>query len=713
MTLNYPKIRRDDSVSDTFKRTNGSEQIVKDPYRWLEDQNSEETKNQVTRSYIGSGEDNISVELEKELLEKINYPKTSFYRRRGDRLFFDRNPGLLNQAIIYMADANQPDKEYVLLDPNQFSPDGTWSLSTMTISDSGRLLAYGYSKSGSDWVTLKIVRIPEKIDDPVVILEDQLEWIKFSSPVFNKDESGFIYSRFPQPADDTHDKGTETDQNINNKCYFHKIGDPQEKDLLVYSDEANPQYMFGCEFTDDFETLMVCISKDCNPEINMTLITNFDEVINGKEQHFKKVKLITDFSASYSYITSVGDRFWFHTNLHSPNNQIISIQVPKSEGVALDVKTIIPERDYLCQYAGSALNKIYVSYLKDVQESIHVFDMEGKFLHQIELPGPGSLAGFGPSKLHNHIYFVFHSFIYPDTIFYVDANQDKAVLFKEPQIKNFNSADYVCKQEFFNSKDGTRIPMFIVHRKDLVLNGDAPTFLTAYGGFEYSYEPYFSPSFIFFVDKFKGVFVVANIRGGGEYGKKWHEGGSLLNKQNCFDDFAAAAQFLFDKNYTKTSKLTVNGGSNGGLLVGASVNQRPDLFGCCIADVGVMDMLRFHKFTIGSHWCSDYGCSEDPKYFDTLYGYSPLHNVAGDKPYPATLLLTGDHDDRVIPAHSYKYISELQHQRGGKPDQSKPLLILIDEKAGHGAGKPLTKRVKEFVTKLNFIAKSTNSNPIL
>eukprot|EP01133_Synstelium_polycarpum_P009784 gene9784-11427_t len=713
--FNYPETRRDATV-DKFKSSNGEKEVA-DPYRWLEDPKSEETKewvkaqNKVTEEFLG-GESGLTDRLQKELLERINYPKLGCVRRRGDKIFYDRNPGILNQSIIYMADVNNLDNEMVILDPNSFSADGTWSLSYFSITDSGKHIAYSFAKGGSDWTTIKIMRVPENIGDEVVTLEDTLEWVKFSSITWTPNEEGFIYNTFPAPASiaDGEEKGTETDSNEFQKAHFHVIGTPQSEDRLVYESPSNPKWMFGFEFTNDHKSLLITTHKDCNPEQNLSIVYNWKDVLINKTcDKFDEIKLVKDFNASYVYIHNIGEVYYFQTNLNAPLSKIITMRMPAKEGEDLQIKDFIPEKEFTLQYASYNSNKFYVVYLKDIQDVVQVYDVKGNHTHDIPLPGPGCVSSFAMHHVRPHIYFTFQSWTYPGTVMYFNTSDDKVSVFKEPQIKGFNATDYVSKQIFYESpKDKTKIPMFIVHKKDLVLNGNNPTFMTAYGGFEISYSPYFSPSFIYFVDKFDGVFVVANIRGGGEYGKNWHKGGSLANKQNCFDDFCGAAEYLIDNKYTCSSKLAINGGSNGGLLVGAVTNQRPELFGAAIADVGVMDMLRFHKFTIGSHWTSDYGCADIPEEFDTLIKYSPIHNVTHNesKQYPHVLICTGDHDDRVIPAHSYKYIAELQHQCGNKPGQTNPLLILVDIQAGHGAGKPLSKRTREFCNKLTFISKA-------
>ncbi|EGG24459.1 prolyl oligopeptidase [Cavenderia fasciculata] len=673
--IKYPQTFRDETAVDSYKRSDGTTQQVADPYRWLENQDDPRTiswvkeQNQVTSNFIN---EKLTDQLHQEYMSRVNYEKFSWFRRRGSRLFFDKNPGLLNQSIIYFIDLDDSTQtEHVLIDPNSYAKDGTWSLSSIQISNSGKLVAYGYSQSGSDWVNFKVIRIN---GSEIEHLSDHLEYSKFSHPVWDQNETGFIYGRFPPPPTttttttttttaDTLDSslGTENDVNEYQKLYYHRLGTQQSQDILIYESKEHSQYMFSVEFTTDYKYLVIYTSRDCNPEVNLSVITNWESVINDKTStSFEEIKLVTDFNASYNLIHSVDDMFYLTTNLDAPLNRLIYFQLPKQSGQPLEIKSLVGQATDNLESVTSSSNKFYLSYLKDVQDVIKVYDIKGQYLYDIELPGPGCVSSFAANPYHTHIYFSFASFTYPSTIFYLNTIDDKVKLFKEPTVKNFNSNDYVCKQLFYNSKDGTRVPMFVVHKKDFApkQSKPAPLMLYGYGGFEISLSPYFSLQNIFFIDKFDGVFVQANIRGGGEYGKEWHKNGSLHNKQNCFDDFISAAEYLMDQGYTTKDLITINGGSNGGLLVAATTNQRPDLFKVSIGEVGVYDMLKFHKFTVGSHWSSDYGCSEDPKDFDVLFGYSPINNVNLDAvknkgiTYPATLLLTGDHDDRVVPSHS-------------------------------------------------------------
>ncbi|KYR00405.1 prolyl oligopeptidase [Tieghemostelium lacteum] len=728
MKFNYPKANRDETY-ETYKSSKNGEVKIEDPYRWLETPTSEETKqwvnqeNTVTRSFLDS--DDLSKKFVSELTERISFPKYGFHVRRNDLLFYSKNPGLLNQSIVYLQDTKTK-QEMVFLDPNSYSSDGTWSLSKFTVSKNAKYVAVGYSKGGSDWVTFQIFKVPTTVgpDSKVEVLDDLLEWTKFSSIEWTDEEDGFFYTRFqkPQSLGDS-DKGTEADENKFQKLYYHHLGWKQSDDLLVFESKENPDWMFSANFTDDYQYLLIYISRDCNPEHNLSIIKNWRNSIK-KLETFKIYEIVSNFEGNFSYLTNIGNRFIMHTNYKAPMNRLISFDIPDLdkqsssvipfESWAVTIKDFVAERPYLMESVGNTLaKKIYVTWLKDVQNQVEVYSIDGVFLHNVELPCPGTISVFGCSSFHNHIYMAFESFIYPKVIFYInsESNDDKLTIHVEPQIKNFSSQDYTCRQVFFKSKDQTEdIPMFIVHKKDLILNGQAPTLMLGYGGFNISYAPYFSIYNMYFVDKFNGIFVVANIRGGGEKGKSYHEAGTKERKQNVFDDFISAAEYLIANNYTSKDKLVINGGSNGGLLMGAVSNQRPDLFKGVVCEVGVLDMLRFHKFTIGVQWCSDYGCSDKPEEFDYLIKYSPLHNVPSSTTvYPSFLCLTGDHDDRVVPAHSYKFMAELQHQLSTKVDT--PLLLLVDVNSGHGAGKPQTKYTQKYSDILNFISK-TLSIPI-
>ncbi|KAM9965313.1 hypothetical protein ACTFIW_005129 [Dictyostelium discoideum] len=755
MKFNYPETRRDDSVFDIFKSTEKGSVKIYDPYRHLEDQQSPETKkwvdeeNKITRSFLD--QDNTSEKISNEIMKMLNFERFDWFRRRGSKLFFSRNPNTLNQNIIYLIDIDQItiskdgkssakgfENAIEFLNPNTYSKDGTWSLKSFVISKSGDHVCFSYSKAGSDWEEIAVKKIittnelktnkddEEEKEDlkkknclhyAVVDLPDSINWCKFTSIKWDENETGFIYNRYPKPEKVSDgDKGTETDTNLNNKVYYHKLGDANESfDRVVFECPENPQWIFGTEFSHDHSSLFISAFRDCNVEHNLYVIRNFQEAIANKSA-FKVEALIDNFDACYYYITNTKQgEYFFLTNLSAPFNRLISIQlnddqpiIPNSKS-KLEFKEIIQEKDYVLESVSrSSQEKFYVSYQKHVQDIIEVYDFNGKYLKDIKLPGPGS-ASLSATEYHDHIFINFSNLVSPSVTYYMDSKNDELLLFKEPHIEGFKSSDYECKQVFYESpKDKTKIPMFIAYKKTTdITSGNAPTYMTGYGGFNISYTQSFSIRNIYFLNKFNGIFVIANIRGGGEYGKAWHEAGSKKNKQNCFDDFIGAAEYLIKENYTNQNKLAVRGGSNGGLLMGAISNQRPDLFKCVVADVGVMDMLRFHLHTIGSNWVSDYGRSDNPDDFDVLIKYSPLNNVPKDSnQYPSIMLCTGDHDDRVIPAHSYKFISELQYQLGKKVDT--PLLIRVDKDSGHGAGKGLSKQNNEIADIFNFFSKVLN-----
>ncbi|MCF8346281.1 MAG: prolyl oligopeptidase family serine peptidase [Bacteroidales bacterium] len=661
--LSYPETKKGDVV-DNYHGTE-----VPDPYRWLEDDNSEETKawveaqKKVSFGYLESIP--FRDELKERLTEVWDYPKMGNPVKRQGIYFYSYNSGLQNQNVVYKLNSLDENGE-IFLDPNTFSEDGTVALTNYAVSHDAKYFAYGISRAGSDWQEF-FVRDIETGED----LDDHLKWIKFSGISWYKD--GFYYSRYPEPTDNSRLTGS----NENNKVYFHKIGTPQSADQLVYADPEHPQRGFNVGVTDDEKYAIITST----------------ESTSGNAFGFKKIEdktftwLVDSFEKDYSPIGNNGNILYVITNLDAPRYKLVAINLddPAKENWS----DLIPEREEVLQSCSFMGGKLIASYLKDAYDVVEVFDTEGTFLHEIEFPGIGSVNGFGGDEQDNVTFYTFTSFNYPPVIYKYNIEENLSEVFYRTDI-DFDSDDYETRQVFFESKDGTKVPMFIVHRKGLRLNGKNPTILYGYGGFNITYTPSFSSSRTVWLEQ-GGIYALANIRGGGEYGEEWHKAGTILNKQNVFDDFIAAAEYLIDEKYTSPEKLGILGGSNGGLLVGAVTNQRPELFAAAIPAVGVMDMLRFHKFTIGRYWTTDYGSSDDPEQFEYIYKYSPLHNISKEKEYPAVMVTTADHDDRVVPAHSFKYIATLQEKYTG----NNPVIIRIETDAGHGAGKPTSKYIEE------------------
>jgi prolyl oligopeptidase len=677
--LSYPAAKKSDHV-DEYHGTK-----VADPYRWLENSDAPETRqwieeqNKLTFSYLNQIPERAWI---KERLTKLwNYEKVSAPYKRGDRYFFSKNDGLQNQSVLYwMKDLKDTPK--VVIDPNKLSTDGTVALAGTSISDDGKLLAYALSSGGSDWTEWHVREIETGKDLP-----DVIKWVKFSGASWAKDGSGFFYSRYDEPKGDKLQSVVEFQ-----KLYFHKLGTAQSEDVLVYERPDNKKMMFGGFVTEDGRYLVVSVGEGSTPR-NRVYYKDLSKPDS------EMVKLLDKFDAQYSVIENVGPVFYVRTDLDAPRGRVIAIDITKPEPA--NWKTIIPEAQESLQGIGTANRQLFASYLKDAYTQVKVYDLDGKFVRNIELPGIGSAGGFGAAKLDDKEFFYsFTSYTVPARIYRYDAVTGKSTLHWQPKV-DFDPAAYETKQVFYTSKDGTRVPMFITHRKGLKLDGQNPTYLYGYGGFNVSQTPGFSVSNLVWMEM-GGVFAVANLRGGGEYGRAWHEAGTKLKKQNVFDDFIAAGEWLVSNKYTSPRKLAVGGGSNGGLLVGAVVNQRPDLFGAALPAVGVMDMLRFHKFTIGWGWVSDYGSSDDPEQFRYLMTYSPLHNIKPGTKYPAVLVTTADHDDRVVPAHSFKYAATLQAAQGGDA----PVLIRIETRAGHGAGKPTAKAIEEVADRWGFLVRN-------
>ncbi len=663
---------------------------VIDPYRWLEDLQSPQVKkwieeqNKITFGYL----EKIPCReaIKQRLTELWNYERYGTPSKKGDRYFFSHNNGLQNQNVIYTVDRLDGTPK-VLIDPNLFSTDGKVALSGLAITDDGKLAAYGVATAGSDWQEWCVRDVDSGKD-----LSDKIEWVKFSSPAFTIDGKGFFYSRFDKPDD----VAKLTQVNYYHKLYYHKIGTPQEEDVLIYHRPDQKEWNFYPETTRDGRYLVISSSQGTSPKKRI-----FYQDL--KDPQAKVTPLLTDFDAAYDFIDNEGTVFWFRTDLNAPRGRIIAIDITKPQRE--NWLEIIPEAKETLSGVTIVGNRFIVNYLKDAHSQVKIFTLDGKFEYELELPGMGTVSGFTGKKEDTETFFMFTSFTTPGTIYRFDLTNRKISVFKKPDVK-FNPDDYETKQVFYRSKDGTTVPMFITAKKGLKLNGKNPTLLYGYGGFNISITPSFSVANLVWMEM-GGVYAVANIRGGGEYGEEWHQAGTKLKKQNVFDDFISAAEYLIQNCYTRPSRLSISGGSNGGLLVGAVLNQRPDLFGAALPAVGVMDMLRFHKFTIGWAWISDYGSPDNLEEFKALYPYSPYHNIKPGTKYPATLVTTADHDDRVVPAHSFKYTAALQAAQGG----TAPILIRIETKAGHGAGKPTSVLIEESADKLAFLVSSLKFKP--
>jgi prolyl oligopeptidase len=675
----YPSSRKADQVDDYH----GTK--VADPYRWLENPDSEETKawveeqNQITFSYLG--EIPVREQIKQRLTQLWNYEKYGSPFKEGDRYFYFKNDGLQNQSVLYTLTSLDAEPT-VLLDPNTLLEDGTIALSGLSITEDGKLMAYGLSTSGSDWIEWK-VRDVETGND----LSDHLKWVKFSGTSWTHDGEGFFYSRYDEPNEAT----KLEDINYYQKLYYHKLGTPQSEDILIYHRPDQKEWMFGAGVTEDGRYLIISIDRGTDPK-NLVLYKDL------QTPDSPVVELISEFEANYSFIDNDGSVFWFRTDLDAPRGRVIAIDSNKP--TRDNWQEIIPQADETLEGVGLLNNQFVADYLKDARSSIKIFNLDGSFIREVELPGIGSAGGFGGKRYDTETFYTFTSFTTPGTIYRYNMVSGESTLFRKPNVA-FNPDEYETKQVFYSSKDGTQVPMFITHKKGLQLDGNNPTLLYGYGGFNVSLTPSFSVSRLVWMEM-GGVYALPNLRGGGEYGEEWHQAGTKLNKQNVFDDFIAAAEWLINNKYTQPAKLAINGGSNGGLLVGACMTQRPDLFGAALPAVGVMDMLRFHKFTIGWAWCSDYGSPENLDEFKALYAYSPLHNLKPGTPYPATMITTADHDDRVVPAHSFKFAAALQEAHTGE----KPVLIRIETKAGHGAGKPTTKIIEELADEWAFLVRS-------
>lgn len=660
---------------------------ISDPYRWLEDADSPEARawidaeNRITQTFLGRIPQREHI---KDRLTQIwNYERYGIPFKRGGRYFFSKNDGLQNQSVVYWTDKLDAEPK-VLIDPNKLSADGTVALTSYDITEDGKLMAYGLSTSGSDWQEWRVKEVETGKDLP-----DLVKWVKFSGASWTHDQKGFFYSRYDEPKEGEALKGS----NYFHKLYYHKLGTPQSEDKLVYERPDQKEWGFGANVTDDGRYAIINVWKGTERK-NLIFYKDLEK------PESPVVELIREFEAEYDFVDNIGTMFYFKTDYGAPRGRMIAFDI--NNAGRGNWKEIIPQVTSILQNVSSVGGRFFAQYLKDAASQVAVFNVEGKLLQSVELPDIGTAAGFGGRRNDTETFYWFTSFTRPTTIFRYDVAAGESTVFKRPKV-DIRTADYETKQVFYSSKDGTKIPMFITARKNLQKNGMNPTYLYGYGGFKNSVTPTFSPANMVWMEM-GGVLAVPNIRGGGEYGAEWHDAGRKLNKQNCFDDFIAAAEWLIENKYTSREKLSIGGGSNGGLLVGACITQRPDLFAAAVPAVGVLDMLRFHKFTIGWAWTSDYGSPENPEEFKALYAYSPLHNIKPGTKYPATLITTADHDDRVFPGHSFKFAAALQEAQAG----SSPILIRIETKAGHGAGKPTSKIIEETADRWAFLVKSLN-----
>jgi prolyl oligopeptidase len=678
--IEYPPAKRVDQVDDYH----GTK--VADPYRWLEnDVRSDaevrawvEGQNKITFDYLAKIPERE--EIKKRLTELWNYEKVTAPHKVGGRYFFFRNDGLQNQNVLYVQD-KLDGKPEVLLDPNTWSKDGTVALAGTAVSDDAAHLAYGIADAGSDWSTWKVLRLEDKKP-----LDDELKWMKYGGVAWTKDGKGFFYSRFPEPEPGKKFQSVS----LNQKVYYHRLGQPQSADVLVYHRPDQPKWGFASTVSEDGRYLILTIRIGTSP-LHKVIYKDLEE------PYGTFLELVGDFDHEYSFVDNDGPVFFFKTNNSAPRGRIVAIDIRKPE--PKNWQEVIPQAAETLQGIGNTGNLFFANYLKDAHSQVKVFTTAGRLIRELQLPGLGTAGGFAGKKTDTETFYTFTSFTTPPTIFHYDIITGESKLYRKPSVK-FNPDDFEVKQVFYASKDGTKVPLFIAHKKGLTLDGSHPTLLYGYGGFNIPMVPSFSVSRLQWMEM-GGVFALACLRGGSEYGEEWHAAGTKTRKQNVFDDFIAAAEWLVLNKYTNNKKIGIQGGSNGGLLVGACMTQRPDLFGACLPAVGVMDMLRFQKFTAGRYWTDDYGSSDNAEEFKALYKYSPYHNIKPGVSYPPTLVTTADTDDRVVPGHSFKFIAMLQHCHAG----SNPVLARIETRAGHGAGKPTAKIIEEAADQWAFLVK--------
>jgi prolyl oligopeptidase len=679
--LHYPETRRLDHV-DVYHGTE-----VPDPYRWLEADVRQSpdvagwvaAQNRVTFGYLEAIPERAAIR--RRLAELWNYERYSAPFKRGGRYYFLKNDGLQNQSVLYTQDSLDAQPR-VLIDPNQWSKDGTMALAGMAFSDDGRSMAYGVAEAGSDWHVWHVLQL-----ETGKVLDDELKWVKFGGAAWTADGKGWFYSRYPEPAP----AATFQSLNLNHQVYYHRVATAQTDDVLVYHRADHPEWTFGPEVSEDGRYLVITVrqSTDAKHRIVYRDLT---------EPYGLPVELIDHFENEYTFAGNDGPVFFFKTDLAAPRGRLIAIDLRRPQRAHW--REVIPQAAETLTGIGFVANQFVATYLKHATTQVKIFTMDGRPLREVSFPTLGTATGFDGRRSDTETFYSFSSFATPPSTYRYDLLTGSSTLLRRAQVK-FHPDDYEVKQVFLASKDGTRIPMFLAHRRGIALDGSNPTLLYGYGGFNISQTPGFSASRLAWLE-LGGVFAVANLRGGGEYGEEWHRAGTKLQKQNVFDDFLAAAEWLIKQGYTRSDKLAIQGGSNGGLLVGACMTQRPDLFGACLPAVGVMDMLRFHKFTAGRFWTDDYGSADQPEEFSVLRAYSPYHNLRRGTKYPATLVTTADTDDRVVPGHSFKFAAALQHAHAGDA----PVLIRIETRAGHGAGKPTAKLIDEVADQWAFLVKN-------
>ena len=676
----YPKAKRGNDADTFFGQT------IEDPYRWMEDLDDPELKkwmrrqNEYTQIQLKdmTGKQKYRQDLERFL----NYERIGMPRIRGDKQFYFKNDGLQDQYVLYQREG---DLEKILLDPNTMSSDGTVSIDFISLDEKGKYLAYGLSNAGSDWTDIHVMNLEtgEK-------LKDKLSWVKFSGADWHPNGDGFYYSRLPEVNDENKFEA----ENKNSKLYFHKIGDNQSNDQLIYEDPQNPDYSFWAHATEDQQYLILGIWNGTSKN-NLMYVRPLNSI-----EPFKP--LLTDWIADMRFLGNDGSLFYFITDLDAPKNRLIAMDINQPESEKWT--DIISEKDDVLSSAKLIHDHFVVEYRRDVAEQLEIYAIDGQYLQSVGLPGRGSIQGMRGKEKDMELYYSFASHLYPGTVFKMDMNTFQSQVWFEPDL-GVDLNQYAVEQIFYPSKDGTKIPMYIIRNKDMQKDGNNPVYLYGYGGFQISIMPSFSAFTLAWLEA-GGVYAVANIRGGSEYGEEWHSAGMLHNKQTVFDDFIAAGEYLIDQGYTSAGKLSIGGRSNGGLLTSAVMVQRPDLFGAVECSVPVTDMLRYHKFTIGWAWISEFGDPEKQEDFETLYDYSPLHNVKAGVEYPPMIITTGDYDDRVVPSHSFKLAATLQHAY----PKGNPIVLRVDINAGHGGGKPITKWIEERVDVMSFLLHHLNQS---